>query len=131
MKFIQAKHPAICWPLLPWFVEGNQTRQEIFLELYGRLEQEPENTFVEIALDDQICKGILMAYVSENHVWIWQARAAKGFAFQKEMFSHLKEWAKSKNKKVMRMGTHNDRLEKLYSRKFGFSKNGDVMECVV
>ena len=134
MKFIQAKHPAVCWPLLPWFVEGDQTREEIFMELYGRLEQDPENTFVEIALDGDICKGVLIAYNFSNSndaIWIWQARAAKGFRYQKDMFSHLKEWSKNKNKKVMRMETHNDKLEKLYSRKFGFTKNGDVMECAV
>ncbi len=130
MRFIQAKHPAICWPLLPWFVEGTQTREEIFMELYGRLEQDTDNTFVEIAIDGGICKGILIAYNNNDHVCIWQARAGNGFKESKEMFNHLKVWAKGKSG-VMRLKTSNERLEKFYSRRFGFSKVGDMMECAV
>ena len=101
------------------------------MELYGRLEQDPENTFVHVALDEEICKGVLIAYNSKDSVWIWQARAAKNFKYQKDMFSHLKRWAKNKNKKVMRMETHNEKLEKFYKHRFGFTKIGDVMECTI
>ena len=99
MKFIQAKHPAICWPLLPWFVEGNQTRQEIFLELYERLEKDPDNTFVEVALDGDIAKAVLIAYKDGDSVWIWQARSSVSFRHGKVMLRHLRQWAKELEKK--------------------------------
>ena len=128
MKFIQAQHPAICWPLLPWFVEGDQTREEIFMELYGRLEQEPENTFVEIALDDDICKGVLIAYVSGDHVWVWQARTAKRFNYQKEMFEHLQIWSNDKGISKLRAICYGDKSTKLFMRRFGFKKDGQEIQ---
>ena len=96
MKFIQAKHPAICWPLLPWFIEGSQSREDIFLELYERLENDPDNTFVEIAMEGEMCKAVLIAHASDC-IWIWQARSVEGFEHSKKMLNDLMIWAKDKN----------------------------------
>lgn len=131
MRFIQAKHPAVCWPLLPWFIEGNQTREEIFMELYGRLEQKPDNTFVEIALEGGICKGILIAYVSDDHVWIWQARAAKDFRQGRKMFDDLISWSRERGIKKLRAGCSKDKNMKHIMRRFGFEKNGKEIQRII
>ncbi len=124
MRFIQAKHPAICWPLLPWFVEGNQTREEIFMELYGRLEQDPEDTFVEIALDSEICKAILIGYVLDDHIWIWQARSQKGFQQSEKMLDDLMSWAKNKNITELRAQCSRNKAKRIFMRRYGFKKDG-------
>ncbi len=124
MKFLQTKHPAICWPLLPWFVEGDQAREEIFLELYGRLEQDPDNTFVEIALDGEICKGVLIAYTLNDSVWIWQARTAKDFNQSEKMLDDLINWTKTKNITKLRAQCSKDKAEKIFMRRYGFKKDG-------
>lgn len=131
MRFIQAKHPAICWPLLPWFVEGDQTRKEIFMELYGRLEQEPENTFVEVVLDGDMCKGVLVGYVSGDHIWIWQARAKKDFKQGKRMFGDLIAWATRKGKNELRAGCSKNKNMKLFMRRFGFKKDGREIKRII
>ena len=131
MKYIRAKHPAICWPLLPWFIEGNQTREEIFLELYARLEQESEDTFVEVALEGDFCKGMLVAYILDEHLWIWQARASQGFKHSRDVFDHAVQWAKERGIKAVRMETYDKRFEKLYKRRYGFHKVGKVMERAI
>ena len=131
IRYINAKHPAICWPLLPWFVEDDNTVQEIFLELYGRLEQCPEDTYVDIALDGDRCRAILIAYVSGDEVWIWQARVSKDFKEQKKMFNRLKKWARDKGKEYIRMKTNTDKLERFYERRYNFHKNGDFMELAI
>lgn len=125
MRYLNARNPAICWPLLPWFIEGNQTREEIFMELYGRLENDPDNTFVEIALDDELCKGILIGYISEGHVWIWQARASEDFEHSKKMLNDLMKWAKDKGTKELRARCSKDRNTNLIMRRFGFTKDGN------
>lgn len=128
LKYIRAKHPAICWPLLPWFVEGDQTREEIFLELYGRLEQDPDDIFVEIALDGDICKGILISYVSDDHIWIWQARTAKDFRQPEKLLDDLISWAKQKKITKLRAGCSNDKSMKLFMRRYGFKKEGSEIQ---
>jgi len=131
MKYIMAKHPAIAWPLIPWFVEGTQTVQEIFTDLYTRLSTEPDKVFCEIALENEKCKAVLIAYETPECVWIWQARASRGFKNSRKMFDDLKKWAKAKDKKTMKLSTNNPKMEKIYSRRYGFEKNGDCMEKAI
>ena len=125
MRYINAKHPAICWPLLPWFVEGNQTREEIFMELYGRLENKPQDTFVEVALDGDICKGILIAYLEDDYVWIWQARIAKDFKNARPMLVSLSDWARTRNITELRAGCSKNKARDLFMRRYGFKKDGN------
>jgi hypothetical protein len=131
IRYLNAKHPAICWPLLPWFVEDDKTVQEIFLELYGRLEKQPEDTYVDIAMDGDKCMAILIAYINDGEVWIWQARVSKNFKKQKQMFNRLKKWSSEKDVKYIRMKTSGERLEKFYKRRYRFHKNGDIMELAI
>lgn len=124
MKYLQAKHPAVCWCLLPWFVEGNQTREEIFMELYERLETNPEDTYIEIALCGEICKGVLIGYIDGDHVWIWQAHAAKDFKKSHKMLNNMMKWAKAKGITRLKAECTKDRNERLIMRRFGFKKDG-------
>lgn len=131
MHYLRAKHPAIAWCLIPWFVEGNQTREEIFMELYGRLEQDPDNVYIDIALEGEICKGVLIATKDDDGVWVWQARKSDGFKKSKEMFSRMVDWAKESGATSLRLKTDDGKLEKLYSRRYGFAKSGDYMEKAI
>jgi hypothetical protein len=131
VRYLNAKHPAVCWPLLPWFVEGDQTRKQIFLELYARLEQEPENTFVEIALEGEYCKAILIAYVSGDCVWVWQARASNDFNEGKKMLNNLINWSKNKKINKLKAACSKDKNAKLIMRRFGFKKNNEELIKVI
>ena len=101
------------------------------MELYGRLEKDPDNTYVDIALDGSKCRAVIIAYTSNDYVWIWQSRSTKKFKNQKEMINRLKLWAKHKKAKNVKMQTYNNKLEKFYNRRYGFTKHGDTMELAV
>jgi hypothetical protein len=136
MKYIQAKHPAVCWPLLPWFVENGDTREEIFMQLYGRLEKDPDNTFVLIAMEDGYCHGFMVAYCQEDDVLLWQARTRSPFdklypentdiyKHNNKAFDMLFKWTLKKGKNKVSAICNNERTENLVMRRYGFKKNGN------
>ena len=128
MTYLYPKHPAICWCLLPWFMEGNQTRQEIFLELYARLEQDPDNTYVVVALDGDVCHGFMVAYKDEDEIWVWQAKALRDFGKTKEVVEHLTAWAKERGATIIKGQCSKDRNTRLIMRRFGFKKSGNTIQ---
>lgn len=93
------------------------------MELYGRLEQDPDNTFVEVALDGDICKGVLIAHASDS-VWIWQARVSKDFEYSKKMLDDLIGWAKTRNVTELRAQCSKDKAKKVFMRRYGFKEDG-------
>ena len=125
----------MCWCLLPWFIEGKETREEIFLQLYNRLEQDPDNTFVLIAMEGEYCHGFMAAYCREDDVLLWQARTRSPFdelypdkaniyEYNDKAFEILFEWAASKGKKIVSAICHEKRTESLVMRRYGFKKDG-------
>ena len=130
MKYIRAKHPAIAWPLLPWFVEGNQTKEEIFIELYNQLSTEPDKVFCEIALKGDMCQGILIAQEKEDSIWVWQARAVKKFNGQR-MFNNLCDWAKEKGKPVLKAACSKKRASRRFRMAYGFDEvDGELIKVI-
>ena len=130
MKYIRAQHPAIAWPLVPWFVEGNQTKEEIFAELYSQLSEEPEKVFCEIALKGDRCQAILIAKEADDHIWIWQARAVKKFNGQR-MFNDLCDWAKEKGKPVLKAACSKKRASRRFGLTYGFNEvNGEIVKAI-
>jgi hypothetical protein len=138
MKFIRAKHPAVCWCLLPWFVEGNQTRKEIFTELYGRMEDKPDDTFVLVAMENGLCHGFMAAYCRDDDVFLWQSRTRDPFdklypdktkvmQYNEDAFNLLFEWAKSRGKKSASALCTEEKVKDLVVRRYGFVKNGNLI----
>lgn len=127
MSIIKTQDPNVSIYLLPWYIEGDMTRFEIGVNLYERLINDPDNTFVSVAVDDNNVKAVLIAYVRDNDVFIWQAKAKPGFKGTREMFDDLIVWAK--NKKKDRLATHSPR-NKCVMRRWGFagSDNNEIIK---
>jgi hypothetical protein len=130
MKYIRAQHPAIAWPLLHWFVEGNQTKEEIFAELYKQLSTEPDKVFCEIALKGDRCQGVLIAQEAKDHIWVWQARANKKFD-GKKIFKDLCDWAKEKGKPVLKAACSKKRASRRFKMAYGFDEvDGELVKVI-
>ncbi len=120
---IQTKWPSISLYLMPYYVPvDKQLRSDIGWELNQRLKDNPDETFLEIAYlpRDSTLQAMLIAYVEEKRVWIWQARSMRGFKYQKVMLGGLIEWARTKGIEQIRCKVSKERNRKLYERKYGF-----------
>ena len=100
IKIINAKNPEVSIHLLPWYVVNDMPRFEIGLRLYDRLQEQPEDTLVLIAVDETTAdvKGMLIAENREDSAFMWQAKVKSGCGASKDLFERLTTWAKSKGK---------------------------------
>lgn len=114
--------------LLPWFTPGNQTHEDIGLELMNDLDNRPDDILCLLAEEDGIGKAFLCAQFEGEFVWIWQARSTKGFKHSKIMFGFLEEWAKGKGAKTLRLDTDSKQRRKFYKRRYGFKRTENGME---
>ena len=119
MRILNTKNPEIAVLLIPWYVPVEKSPVDICLELRQRLTERPEDTFCAVAIEDNVGHAMLLAYVNDDHVWLWQARARAGFKYGRILFNGVTEWARSKGYKQLRMGTSQGRM-RAYQRRYGF-----------
>jgi len=127
MRFLTTKNPDIAYILVPWYVPVNQSREDIFLETYERLKYTPDEMFVCLAVDNDVIKGMVMAFCRYNDVFLWQARS-EGLArkYVDRAFDGLCLWAKSKG--FDRIVTVPNRAAKLWQRRWGFKQQPNSNE---
>lgn len=122
MRLLNTKNPDDVAKIYPWIVSTeSETQLDIATELYGMLKEKPDNVFMLIAIERNITRAVVIAHVSEvkrKSIWLWQSNVEPGFKYSKLMFDLLKNWAKSKKAKEIRIGT-NDR-HKAFARRWGF-----------
>ena len=119
MIFYLPKNPNIALMLVPWFVPVNQKIEDMMLELHGRLTSDPDDTFVCIAIEDNLIKGVVIAYCRARDVFIWQARnQGLTWATVDRVLDGLCRWAKAKD--FDRITTMPNRAAKLWERRWGF-----------
>lgn len=127
MRLLNIKDPEFVIKLVPWFVSSSQSRQDIMCELYQRLKDKPDETFVCMAIENNIGQALLVAGCREDNVGIWQARARAGFGYQKLLLYLLSVWAKSKGYTKLTAGVSDKRRQKFFERKYGFKMCGEGM----
>ena len=125
MRFWVTKNPKVALMLIPWFVPNNQTREEIYLELIDRLTDSPDETFVCVAIEDDLIKGMAVAYCRDKDVFIWQARSDNGMS--QEMVDRalggLAIWAKGKGYDRVVTGPNCSR--EVFARRWGMKASKD------
>ena len=129
MNIIRIKNPEISVHLLPWYIEDNQTPLEIGMELNDRMINKPDDTCVLLAIKNGYLKCVLIGYIENDYLFIWQARKSKDMDRPRLMFRKLCEWGKSKGVEKAQLIASDKRVRRLYKRKYGFtSVGGPVME---
>ena len=130
MRLLNNKDPEFALWLISWFVPANQDPVDMSWKLHERLKENPDDTLCLIAIEKSIIQAILIAYTRKRDVWLWQAHARKGFGFSKLMFSLLKNWTKSRNRRKIRIGIYEK--QEVFQRRWGFKPcrwGKDIMEC--
>lgn len=129
MRLLKTKNPDDVAKLYPWLIPtGTETRMDIASELYGRLKEKPDDTFVLVAIERGITRCIVVAYMSSKRVcWLWQSQAEPGFEYSRLMMDALKSWARGKGAKKIGIGVPDER-KKAFVRRWGFKKlrNGEL-----
>ena len=119
MMFCLPKNPNVALMLVPWFVPVNQKLEDMMLELYDRLKNDPDDTFVCLVIQDDLIKGMVIAYCRAMDVFIWQARnQGLARATVDRVLDGLYHWAKAKG--FGRITTIPNRAAKLWERRWGF-----------
>jgi len=111
--------------LVPWFVPENQTREDIYLELIDRLTNTPDETFVCVVIEDDLIKGVAIAYCRDKDVYIWQTRSDNGMSSDAvdRVLGGMKCWAKSKG--YNRLSAGPNRARRVSKRRWGFQESQD------
>ena len=107
----------------PAFV-GDKT--EILLELYKRMDEKPDDTFVLVDITDNHLKALLVAYATDDCVFIRQAHKSKDMHNPKLMFFKLCEWARKKGYDKLQLGCEDKRIRRMYKKRYGFHSIGGV-----
>ena len=126
MKITNCKEPEIVSYIAPWFVPREKSIVEICTELKERLNEKPDETLCLIATEEQICQAVLVAYKENGYVWVWQARAKRGFPHSKVLFELLKKWAEMMGVTELRAKSSR-RVAAFLKKKYKFtSSNGEL-----
>lgn len=129
MKIIRIKNPEISIWLLPWYVEDDKTVLEIGMELNDRMQNEPDNTCVLLAVDKGYLKAVLVGYLDGNKLIIWQGKKSKDMNRMHLLGHKLYKWAREHGATKAVLGSSDKRVRRLYKRKYGYhSIGGPLME---
>ena len=109
--------------LMPWFVPFDQTREDMYLELCERLTHKPDETFVCVAIQNDLIKGMTIAYTRDSDVFIWQASTQLDVPARivDVAFDGICHWARSKG--FNRISGLPNRARHLWERRWGFKQS--------
>lgn len=127
MEFKRITDPKMAVQLVPWFEPEGETLEEMLVFLYDRLENNSSDTYLSLAVEDDLIKGIVIAYRVGIEVFIWQATAIKGVSSEvvDEAFENIKKWARTKG--CSRISGIPNRAKRIWERRWGF-KQSDLNE---
>jgi hypothetical protein len=121
MTFTRVTNPDISIYLLPWYVEAEKSRFEIGEELNERMTQNPDDTCVLVASKDGYMKGVIIGYIEDGDLFVWQASKSKDMDKPRLIFKIMCDWARDKGAKKVTIGSPDKRVRRLYKRKYGFT----------
>jgi hypothetical protein len=127
MNITRVQNPEISVHLLPWYVEDDKTALEIGMELNDRMTDCPDETCVLVATDKGHLKAVLIGYIENDYLFVWQAKKSKDMNRPHLIFHKMCEWGKSKGVEKARLGTSNKRVRRMYKRKYGFTPIGEAL----
>ena len=129
MRLLNTKEPDDVAKIYPWLIPTKtESRMDIASELFGRLKEKPADTFVLVAIEKNITRCVVIAYVSSKRVvWLWQSQAEPGFKHSRLMMDALKSWARGKGAKKIGIGVPDER-KRAFVRRWGFKelRNGEL-----
>jgi hypothetical protein len=123
MKFVRTTDPEISVYLIPWFI-GSPV--EIGLELHRRMTQTPDDTCVLLAMKDNYIKALLIGYMEDGDLFVWQAHKSKDMDRPRLMFHELCVWGRSRGAKKARLISPDKRARRMYRKKYGFHNIGET-----
>ena len=132
MRFLLSKDLSIARIVAPWFVPIDQTRLEMYRSLVERLVCSPEKTFVCVAIEDNLVRGMAVAFERKNDVFIWQASSDNRTGNRPivdRILSGIKSWAASRG--FSRIAGIPNRAKKLWIRRCGFKESEENENEVV
>jgi hypothetical protein len=118
--------------MIPWFVPDEQPRIAIGCSLSEKMLNDPDDTLVLIATEDNNVRALSVSFVETNpdtgerHVFIWQARTLPGFTQGKILMDSIGRWAIDKG--IMRITTGMflpQRRINAFCRRYGFKRLKD------
>ena len=123
MRFLIVQNPDMALVLVPWFVPVDQAREDIYLDLIHRLKYNPDETFVCLAIENDLIKGMVIAYCRIKDVFIWQVRTSKDVSryIVDLVFNGVCHWARSRG--FNRVSTVPNRAKKIWQRRWGFRES--------
>ena len=125
MTIINTKDPKVWGYLYHWFIPYDQDRLLIGAELYHRLTETPDDTYVSIIVEDDAVIGVLIGYIiNETDALIWQAKAKPSLKQSRQILDGFIDWAKEKGMK--QIVAFSDRARSL-SRRYGFTLSGNLL----
>lgn len=129
MRFYRSENSDEVVKIYPWLIPtDDQTRLDIAAELAYRLDKNPEDTYVLVAIENGITRAVLIAYkLSKRIVWIWQAQSEAGFRYSAFMMKALIAWARSRGAKNIGAGV-SEKHKEFFKRRWGFRelRNGEL-----
>jgi hypothetical protein len=120
---IRATDPMVSVYLLPYFMENDMHRIDIGTELFDRMTFKPDETLVLLSLEGINVMFFLVAYKTEDSVFIWQARANGHCEENKQILDAATEWSKSIG--VNKLAFSSPRA-KAICRRWGFVQDGEL-----
>jgi hypothetical protein len=114
-------NPDVSLLFLPWFVEADQTRQEIGAMLYEKMVMEPQDVCCLAILDNtKVLHGVVVARKVEQDILVWQCHVDKFVSSRivDVCLDMLKLWAKFL--KSLRIVIGPNRSFRAFQRRWGF-----------
>ena len=120
MRFLRVTDPRLGYIFVPWFVECDLSRKDMFLILMQKLTHEPDEIFAALVIDNDLIKGAVIACTRKEDVLLWQARGDNGIDTKTvdRVLDGIGHWAKSKG--YSRITAFPNRARKLWVRRWGF-----------
>lgn len=113
-----------------WFVEVDQSRLEIVVEIYRRMAYDGDNILFLMASKNDVLMGVSVSYIEETgRAFIWQA-SSRGLSRDEVDigFEVICDWIRKKG--VYVVATVPNRNKKLWVRRWGFQEIPDSTEMI-
>lgn len=130
MKIIQARSPVVIEYIKPLLLEDEDTPREVFASILAEvMDQDPDNTFIEVAFEQEECLGFIIArcMAGQKHVFVYQTWFGPELdnPTRDKMFLYLMQWSVSRDRYTLRAETK--RNPEAFKRRWGFEPYSEII----
>lgn len=106
--------------LIPWFTMKDQTLLKSYLEVLRRMVHDAANTCVCLVMQDNMVKGVSVAYGRQDDAFIWEAHSDRSVPRNviDEVLDTMVNWAKGLG--YNKISGKPNRAAKIWVRRWGF-----------